>query len=312
MNKWIINWELSLRCNLDCSFCSQKERREEQEDEVTLDKVLAIIENLPSNTHISFLGWETLIFPNICEVFGKLDNVWITYEITTNGALLQKIVQHGSEWKNLTHITISIDGYGEAHDTSRWKVGLFQNISEHLPNLFKRSVPITISTVVTLLPHEEIVTLHRFLSWIGVQEHKLIYCMNFSEEDVTRSCLLVPGLDIASPGGIGIQNTKYKRDFFEKVLLLKKLHTWTRVTVESGIIAFSGKDCWCKQLERQFRINHEGKLSLCEFIKNASIDLTKTKFVDAINDAGFCNLKKEILEKFPLPICTTCCKAYKK
>jgi MoaA/NifB/PqqE/SkfB family radical SAM enzyme len=54
-SKYIINWELSLACNLNCDFCSQSKRRQLQKKQLVFEDVKKIIYNLPKNSHISFL-----------------------------------------------------------------------------------------------------------------------------------------------------------------------------------------------------------------------------------------------------------------
>ena len=47
MDKIIINWELSLFCNLDCSFCSQGFRRKKQKSQLSFEDIAKIIKHLP-------------------------------------------------------------------------------------------------------------------------------------------------------------------------------------------------------------------------------------------------------------------------
>jgi MoaA/NifB/PqqE/SkfB family radical SAM enzyme len=55
IEKNIIMWELSLKCNLSCDFCYQTERRIKQEKQINLLDALKIIDNLPINSHIAFI-----------------------------------------------------------------------------------------------------------------------------------------------------------------------------------------------------------------------------------------------------------------
>ncbi|MDP2090475.1 MAG: radical SAM protein [Candidatus Gracilibacteria bacterium] len=345
-DKYIINWELSLACNLDCSFCSQKERRNLNNKIPSLENIYQIIDNLPNNTHISFLGGETLMLPNIIDIFKKLEERGISYEITTNGILLDKFfgvvmnnptlnslpkIREGGynkieQLKHLTQINISIDGYGDFHDISRGKKGLFNKLKKVIPELINIK-NITISTVISPnLTNENIVKLHLWLNSIGIKEHKLIYMMNFSKIDVENSKNKIKELKIGLPGSEKLDNNVLKNNFLEKLSLLKNLgnnnpslysfpkireggYKKIQITIEPIALFKKGKIS-CKQLDKQLRIDENGKLSICEFITNNFDDISKIKLNDAIKNNDFIEFKKAIKSNFPLDICKTCCKLY--
>lgn len=308
-DKYIINWELSLACNLDCSFCSQKERRYINNKMPDIENIFKIIDNLPSNTHLSFLWWETLMLPNIISIFNKLEEKCITYEITTNWILLDKFLDNFEYLKNLTQINISIDWYGDFHDISRWKKWLFNKLKKVIPELINIK-NITVSTVISPnLKTENIVKLHLWLNSIWIKEHKLIYMMNFSKTDVENSKILISDIKISMPWSEKIDNEMLKKDFLEKVLILKKLNTKTKIIIEP-IALFKKWKISCKQLDKQLRIDENWKLSICEFITNNFDDISKINLKDAIKNNDFVELKKSIKSKFPLDICKTCCKLH--
>ncbi len=336
--KYIINWELSLACNLDCSFCSQKERRNINNKIPDIENIFKIIDNLHSNTHLSFLWWETLLVPNIISIFNKLEEKEITYEITTNWILLDKFlevlthnpslstgylptginsfpkIREGSYnnnviLKHLTQINISIDWYGDFHDISRWKKWLFNKLKKVIPKLINIK-NITISTVISPnISNENIVKLHLWLNSIWIKEHKLIYMMNFSKTDVEHSKKQIKELRIWLPGSEKLDNNVFKNNFLEKLSLLKKLNTKTKIIIEP-IALFKKWKISCKQLDKQLRIDENGKLSICEFITNNFDDISKINISDAIKNNDFIEFKKLIKSKFPLDICKTCCKLY--
>ena len=310
-NKYVINWELSLACNLDCTFCSQKERRNINSKIPDKVKIFKIIDNLPDNTHISFLWWETLLIPYILEVFDKLEESKISYEITTNWILIENYVKELSKLNFLSQINISIDWYGDFHDISRWKKWLFRKLMKCIPELIK-SKKISISTVISPnITNENIVKLHLWLNNIWIIEHKLIYMMNFSKIDVDNSKKQIKELKIWLPWSEKLDNEMLKKDFLEKVTILKKLNTNTKLIIEP-IALFKKWNIWCKQLVNQLRIDENGKLSICEFITNNFDDISKMKLEDAVKNNDFMEFKKLIKSKFPLDICKTCCKLYEE
>jgi sulfatase maturation enzyme AslB (radical SAM superfamily) len=48
-------WELSLKCNLSCSFCYQEDRRNMQKKQISIEDAEKIIENINEDYHIAFI-----------------------------------------------------------------------------------------------------------------------------------------------------------------------------------------------------------------------------------------------------------------
>lgn len=310
-NKYIINWELSLNCNLNCNFCSQKEKRDKNKKNITKQEVFNIINNLAKNSHISFLWWETLLFPDIIEIFNKLEENWITYEITTNWTLLEKFFNNLISLKNLTQINISIDWYWNFHDESRWKKWLFDSIIKNIWKLISIK-KITISTVITdNLEDKNLLKLYLLLNNLWINEFKLIYLMNFSKTEIinSKSKLNELNFNINWTNLVNLNN-EYKKNFFKKYNLLKKLSLKTEVLYEPSNIFNRNNNVSCKQIDKQYRINEKWNLSICEFIDNDFLSLINNSFEESIKNVEYNKIKKNILSNFPLDICKTCCKNY--
>lgn len=308
--KYIINWEITLRCNLDCSFCSQQERRYKQKDEIDISEALKIVSHLPAWSHISFLWWETFLFKQIFEVFQALQEKNISFEITTNGSLIKKFMPYIKDFPLLKKINISIDGYGDMHNLSRGKKYLFEEIIDFLPSLNTQK-DISVSTLISDISYKNLYNLYNLLNDIWIPEQKLIYAMSFWEEEIQKSRESIKTLLIAKPGNRSRDEKKYKKEFFEKYILLKKQEKKTKISFEpDGILAW--ENVYCKQIQEQFRINERGELSICEFIENSFWSLINSSFEELINTPQYKDLQEKITSKFPLEICKTCCKLSKK
>lgn len=309
-NKYIINWELFLKCNLTCSFCSQKNKKQEDKNILNEKEVYKIISNLPLNSHISFLWWETLLFKNIINIFKQLDEKGISYEITTNWTLLNKYFNDLITLKYLTKLNISLDWYWDFHDNSRWKKWLFLEIINIIPKLLKY-FQIDISTVISQkIDIKNLIKLHLKLNQIWITEHKLIYLMNFWKNDIEKSIQKINTLMISQPWSSEKNEISlYKKNFLEKYKTLKLLKSGTSITIEPLSLFLKYKTA-CKQIDKQYRINQSWKLSICEFINNDFWNLIDNAFENEIENNNYKNLKKNISKDFPLEICKTCCKNY--
>jgi len=306
-NHYTINWELSLICNLQCSFCSQKERREKNKEPLSLENIFSIIEHLPKSSHISFLWGETLMFPKILEVFQALETRQITYEFTTNGTLLGHYTTTLITLPRLKKITVSIDGYWTDHDRSRGKKWLFDTVIHTLPKITPYK-PIAVSTVLTDQDFKSMLKLHILLDKLWISEHKLIYCMQFSTQDIASALEQIPELQIDSPGSITNIDEEYRKKFLQTVAILWWYEAKKIIFSVEPNWLFSDKETACKQVANQYRINDQGELSICEFISNSFGNIIKDEFLDSIQDTPYIAMKKKILGHFPLAICKTCCK----
>lgn len=308
MSKIIINWELSLFCNLDCSFCSQWMRRKKQKNQLTFDQISKIIAHLPANAHISFLWWETLLHSQIHHIFWLLEARHITYEITTNGSLLHKIPIGNEMYTGLKHITLSLDGYGTYHDTSRWKIGLFEGIQKQMMRILP-TYSITISTVLTeSISDENFIKLLLYVESMGFPVLKLIYCMSFGDTEIRESKEKIPTLDIEYPWSGEGESLVYKTFFLKKLFLARKILKQTRLQVEPVWLFLHSEHPRCKQIHSQYRINEYGRLSICEFITNSYHSLIDYSFDEVIAHEEYTSLKDAIGKHFPLSICKNCCK----
>lgn len=123
--------ELTYRCNLACPFCFINEDR--QKDELTTKEWFDIIEQIPWYSFISIVAGEVMIRPDFFDILEKsCKQTRGKVSIITNGLLLdeekiKKFIKY-----NMLLLSISIDGYEEAHDNIRNKKGLWENIIKNL------------------------------------------------------------------------------------------------------------------------------------------------------------------------------------
>lgn len=309
MNICVIMWEITLDCNLNCSFCLAWERRKSKYWKITFLQAKKIINNLPKNSHISFIWWESFLFPRFFDILNFLDEKWITYEITTNGTTIDINYKKINALKNLTNIYFSIDFFWEKHDNIRGYRWLFEKIINTIPKIKKK---VYINTIILdELSFDELLELYKFFLRLKVNHLRLAYYTNFSINDVNSSIKTIPQLNIKMRFLKGINNKKLRKNsvlFFKKLKLLNdQVNSW--MTVDFNPISILR---WfpiaCKSLDKYFRINENWKLTICHFIDNEFDSLIDTSFDIAIKNKKYLELKDKIKLNFPLNICNTCWK----
>jgi uncharacterized protein len=120
-------FDVTLRCNLRCTYCFKEKRNENMPLRVAQDAIIWLIYASGSNDRISiqFMGGEPFLRMDLIEKlspFGKrraqAHGKTISFGATTNGTLVSKrIVEHAQ--KNGIAFHLSIDGIPEIQNTNR-------------------------------------------------------------------------------------------------------------------------------------------------------------------------------------------------
>ena len=296
----IANVEAMNRSNLKCSFCTQKGFDAFEPEVMDLDRFKKLMGDHPEISHVSFLGGESFLNKSLFAMMDYLDRKAITYEITSNGTLINaRMVERLKSCIGLKGILFSLDGLEACHDKERGR-GTFNKCMQSI-NLMKDLFTVGVCSVFKADNQGDIIKLAGLLADMGIRDHRIIYGMSHSKDIVERSSTLAPHLvfqgpefDTQADGYIGTMN------FFqslEQVALEKQTNityvpelfrSQTKLFLE-GNLAQKGQ-AQCAQLE-QMRFNAAGERIVCEFIRNNYDDKT-------VN-----SLKQRLL-----PLCEKCCK----
>lgn len=309
--KKIINifWEITLNCNLNCIFCISWWRRNFTKWKISFEEAIKIINNLPQKCHISFIWWEPFVFPRFIEILKYLDNIWITYEITTNWTLIKNQINKLNKLKNLTNIYFSIDLYWNRHDLNRWYKWLFNNIIEIIPKI---NTIINVNTII--LPKtnlNEVIMIFYILEKLNVNNHRISYYMNFSKNDIKKTKYKINNLKISTKFIEKIDNINLKQKtikIYKSLVFIKEKNNF-KINIDFHPISIL--KWWptkCKSMFNYYRINEYWKLSTCHFIDNDFDNLIENKFEDVIKNKNYLEIKNNIINNYPLEICLTCWK----
>jgi len=293
------NIESTNRCNLDCDMCTQKGVRYGKPKNMPIEVFRNIIK-IHSPDHVSFVGGEPFLTNNIFAMMQYLDKMGITYEVTTNGTLLDdSAVNRLKDCIGLRKVIFSLDGMREIHDNIRGR-GVFDSCVSSLRQV-KRFSEVEVSTVIRADNLEDIPLLSRYLAIMGIRKHRLVYGMDISKEAVRDSKTALSSISVKGPGF----DASLKDPVLLKGLIgsMDKIEAERNITVLyepallkgriedfiSGELAAKDKLC-CRQLN-QLRFDADGSRIVCEFIRNSYSDVLKQKISDRM-----------------LPICSSCCK----
>jgi len=152
--RFLIHVIITYRCNLDCIYCYQSDRR--QHDDLDYDKAKkALYEVLdeinPENEGIiRFFGGEPLLrFDLIRQLTADARSYWrktknissnLFFGISTNGTLMNEEIKTWLLENPDVSVTISLDGTPHMHNTNR--SGSFEFVKPHLDFIKRYGVPV--------------------------------------------------------------------------------------------------------------------------------------------------------------------------
>ncbi|MCM8792738.1 MAG: radical SAM protein, partial [Candidatus Omnitrophica bacterium] len=126
---------LTRRCNLDCEFCDQSYKFNQ---EMSLSDAIKIIDSA-KKLNIKMLvitGGEPFLHPDLFKIVRYAKENGISVCITTNGTLIKDKINDIID-SNLDFLTISLDGFEETHDILRGVKGAFNKVMEGIRELRK-------------------------------------------------------------------------------------------------------------------------------------------------------------------------------
>ena len=117
-------WECTLRCNIACRHCGSDCRAVADQPDMPVADFLKIIDQItphvnPNKTMIIFTGGEALVRNDIEECGLELYRRGFPWGIVSNGMALSRERLDSLLSAGLHSITISLDGFGEAHNWLR-------------------------------------------------------------------------------------------------------------------------------------------------------------------------------------------------
>lgn len=144
MQKHVLQWHITHKCNLRCLHCYQEDYKKDLNFTQIVKIFKDYLDYLKINNfkgHINITGGEPFLHPDFFNTIDLFDTNNITFGILTNGTLLNdSIVEKLSLYKNLSFVQISLDGTKTMHDSIRGK-GNFKKAINGIRLLNKYNIP---------------------------------------------------------------------------------------------------------------------------------------------------------------------------
>jgi MoaA/NifB/PqqE/SkfB family radical SAM enzyme len=184
------------KCNAKCTMCFYANDMEKKEQDLTFDEISKLSESAGEFNRLWLSGGEPTLrdeLPEIIELFYKNNHIK-DVNIPTNGLRGDRVVEWVRRLRNNcpdlnVTVSVSLDGFGDTHDTQRGVPGNFYKTLETLKKVDENfahdgKVLKNIATVITRYNLEEIID---FMMWsfgrLNVLTHTVEAARGMTRED---------------------------------------------------------------------------------------------------------------------------------
>ena len=326
-------YEATMRCNLHCEFCyvgNLLNIEGEWREELPL-KALARAFPQEDGFQISLTGGEIFMRKDIMEVLDLFRTKgYACGYLTTNGTIISDeradALAELASTGFLRHISVSIDGPKDLHDSARGLKGTFERTCAGLRRLQdaarRKGAPLRVG-INTTVAHESLEALDQMVDVaedLGVDAIGLNHLMFSTPEEVAETVRLIgasdasvistfvtpdPGLDIAR---VREKVTSLQRKCKERNILFDyrpKVHPQLIENYYTPGMPLKGR---CLYPFLHARVSFSGKVYFCPFIRVEVGDLTTQSLEDVWNGPAYVEMRRRLLEEGLFPVCRRCCK----
>lgn len=180
----LLNLEVTKRCNAKCDFCPYWQEKVGEE----LTDYAPVIKKFKPVV-VSITGGEPLMRKDCFDIVRGIRPHCHYIGFITNGRLLSEAKARELVGAGVDHISISLDYLGEKHDEMRQIKGLYDHLSNLIPDLASRGYRIILNTVIMESNLDQILPItYKAKEW-GVQVSYSAYCdiKNDDKDNMVRA-----------------------------------------------------------------------------------------------------------------------------
>lgn len=315
-------FEPTTKCNLSCQMCYQKVERALGKKDMTLNEIKSIFAKLKNDFKIEstgLIGAEIFMRPDIFDFIGYLGKQNTKVYLATNGTLLsESSVGKLKKLKNITGIGYSLDGTKEYHNKIRGVQYAFDRLMNAV-KMTKDHFSLTLNSVVMADNASQLESVAELVKNIGVPNYSLQFEMFSTPEEVEEAARIL-GLNSEDFAVEIKESDKYDfkiEDIKKSIETIKKMGNLHFLIQPSAYTKFpedyfdgtlrEKKKLYCKDMNT-LRINAQGNVIFCPFIKKEFGSLLSQKPEDIWNGEEMRTFRKKLLQSNLTPVCKRCCR----
>lgn len=178
----IISWNVTRKCNLECSHCyinaSTVKHPEQHTDELTTEEAKKMIDQIAevSRPMLILSGGEPLLRKDIFEIICYGTEKGLKMAMGSNGALIDASVAKKLKEAGIKTVSISLDSaIPEKHDEFRGVKGSWQKAIDAIKVLRENNVLVQVNTTLTQQNYDEIDDILSLSEKLGVENFHLFF-----------------------------------------------------------------------------------------------------------------------------------------
>lgn len=151
---FILAWELTRACNLNCLHCRASATRDRDPQEITTMQGQTLLKELATlGTKMVILsGGEPLVREDVFALACSGTSYGLRMTLATNGSLVTPEVTREMKVSGIARVAVSLDGVTSAiHDQFRGRPGAFELALKGIEHLRTADIPVQINTTVAAI-----------------------------------------------------------------------------------------------------------------------------------------------------------------
>jgi len=314
----------TLRCNLNCKHCRQKELRPDKEwteikDEMSLDEIEKAWDKINVKGKIVKInGGEPFVKREMFEIFdyfkkrGAFNIVATNASIFANPANIEKLKTYG-----LVEITSSIDGIGKVHDEIRGYKNLF-NIMTNFVKVMAKDHKVLLECCIQKGNANQLPEILKLKIKLGIYKIRFQLPVFTTKKEIEEaSTAMGEQLNYEAQAS---EEPKY--DFeFDDLMRSYKIMKESGITFDMHPKFFGNNQelpflCFNRNVRSKYnllctymfraKIDPNGDLRFCPYIIKSFGNIKTDRFEDIWNSKEFREFRKKILKNNMLPSCENC------
>jgi MoaA/NifB/PqqE/SkfB family radical SAM enzyme len=187
-----IGIELNNICNYRCKHCLRDFSKDAQNLPLALIRRVLQEAKAYAVKHVAFTGGEATLHPQLARILDATEELGYSFHLCTNGSTLPRLWNRLFEGRrNLTGISISLDGAREdTHDLVR-EPGSYRRVMQAISLCRVRNVPVTLQMILNRANRPEIAEMALLASQLGIEKLYYGFLQPVPEMDA-RNLILSP------------------------------------------------------------------------------------------------------------------------
>ena len=325
--KYLIQFVPTVRCNLRCKMCHQKDIRLCCEQELSFNEVDKMLKNLKKLgvNQLNLVGGELFVRGDAWLILDKIEEMGFLFSIATNATLLTTSdVEKLSYYWGLMEIDVSLDGPDcKTHDKIRGVPGVFDKTIEFIKDCKNFDIIVMVVTVVQKDNYKKLCQIADLIESMRVDTWTLCQEFSVSEDTFKKTKVALEKLsghevDIFASYSVRGNTFEYNLEDFKKKIRevkeyceLLKLNTNFAFDIDKFDEIYNETCrenfvCSCSDFAGQ--IDWQGNLNFCPFIRVNGLDKAHGLFCPGFLESNdLCKLKDSVLKMNMMPFCERCC-----